>query len=147
MHLNHFIQRRRKNLGLIFKPEHFPIVRFNSYRLLDDHFKQQTENTCDICSREFCTSDEFNAHQQQGCEGLIEIGSNIMDCKPTPIDWNSEYDDGIDENHSSIQEKHSKLKHKCNECGKYFSRAFNLSRHILTHYHSWPWQCWLCHRT
>lgn len=31
----------------------------------------------------------MNAHRQQGCEGLIEIGSIAMDCKATAIDFTS----------------------------------------------------------
>lgn len=43
---------------------------------------------CDICSREFCTVVELDEHrQQQGCEGLIKVESNTLDCKPTVVDF------------------------------------------------------------
>lgn len=40
----------------------------------------------------------MNAHRQQGCEGLIEIDSSSVDCKPTVVDVNMEYHAEFDDN-------------------------------------------------
>lgn len=74
--------------------------RFKSNRLLREHCKQQHyEIKCEICSHEFHSTAKLNAHQQQGCEGLIEIGTNAVDkSKITVDDWNNsaDYSDGND---------------------------------------------------
>lgn len=62
--------------------------RFKNNRLLREHCKDRHyENRCEICSLEFPTVDELNAHRQQGCEGLIEISSNAVHV--TADDWNN----------------------------------------------------------
>lgn len=50
-------------------------------------FNQQSFcHKCEICSQAFTTVAELNAHRQQGCEGLIDMDSIAMDCKPTAVD-------------------------------------------------------------
>lgn len=62
--------------------------------------KQRAQHKCDICLHKFRTVAELNAHQQQGCERLIKVGLNTVDCQPTVVDFiNSKYDEQIDENH------------------------------------------------
>lgn len=74
------------------KCQHFLRNRFKSHQSLWEHCKHQTENKCEICAHEFCTAAESNAHRQQGCEGLIEaVGSDILDTKPTIVDYNYDY--------------------------------------------------------
>lgn len=80
----------------------------------------------------------MDAHRQQGCEGLIEIGLNAMDCKPTAIDYNSEFNcdenDSIDANEQT-EDLENKLKRTtkkeqtCDECDRIFSKRSNLNRH------------------
>lgn len=53
-----------------------------------DRSKQTSEYKCEICSQRFHTMAQLNEHHQQhGCEGLIEIESNTLDCKPTVVDF------------------------------------------------------------
>lgn len=40
----------------------------------------------------------MKVHQRQGCEGLIEIDSTAVDCKPTVVDRNLDFHAEIDEN-------------------------------------------------
>lgn len=40
---------------------------------------------------QFCTAPESILHQIEGCERTIETGSSAMDCKPTVLDWNLEF--------------------------------------------------------
>lgn len=78
------------------------------------------EHKCEICLHEFRTVDEFNAHRQHGCEGLIEVAadSNFVDCKPSiAMDWNCEYqsnndnaiadDSGVNEQSDNIKKPSS----------------------------------------
>lgn len=66
--------------------------------MLREHCKQQHyEIKCEICSHEFHSTAKLDAHRQQGCEGLIEIGSNAVDeTKTIEDDWNNSafYSDG-----------------------------------------------------
>lgn len=65
--------------------------RFKSHQSLRIHCKKQTQNKCEICSHEFCTATELNAHRkQQGCEGLIELSLNILDTKVILVEVDSE---------------------------------------------------------
>lgn len=59
---------------------------------------EYSKKNCEICSQEFSTVEDLNAQRQQGCEGLIEIGSIVLDCKPTAVDFTgSECEIEIDE--------------------------------------------------
>lgn len=50
---------------------------------LRDQKTRNPEHRCEICSHDFSTVAELNAHRQQGCEGLIEIGViGVLDCRP-----------------------------------------------------------------
>lgn len=129
------------------------------------HYAQQSENRCEICSQEFCTALELDAHRQQGCEGLIEIDSNADECKPTAIDYNSndENDSIVKENESDANEhkddqeylaststnllkekkkstqriKSLTKEHKCDVCSRVFTKKSNLNRHHrLIHTHN-----------
>lgn len=114
---------------------------------------------CEICSHVFRTSAELNAHQQQGCEGLMEIDSIAMDCKPTAVDFTneshtdandligidhidldeqSEYAKSVNKNDVKSSSKHTKstespstdkLQYKCTECGKKYASKKTLSNH------------------
>lgn len=72
--------------------------RFESHRLYRAHCKSQRRNKCEICSHEFCTPPELLAHQNQGCEGLIDIDSTDIDRKPNVFDWNLEFNSEFNEN-------------------------------------------------
>lgn len=48
---------------------------------------QNPNHICEFCSHAFRTVEELNFHLQQGCEGLIEMSSIAMDCKPTAVDF------------------------------------------------------------
>lgn len=66
--------------------------RFKIHQSLRAHCKKQTQNICEICSHEFCTATQLNAHQmQQGCEGQIEFSSNVLGTKAILVDSNSEH--------------------------------------------------------
>lgn len=56
---------------------------------------QNSKHMCDICSHEFRTSGELDLHQQQGCEGLIDLGSTVLDS-------DSECDIKTDENRKAM---------------------------------------------
>lgn len=65
---------------------------------------RSTEYKCDICSHIFRSAAKLNVHQQQGCEGLIEINSSVSDCKASALDCsNFECDIKIDE-HQTVAE-------------------------------------------
>lgn len=121
--------------------------------------QQQMRQKCDICSLELSTVAELDVHLEQGCEGLIDIESNIIDCKPTVVDLNTDFhandanavaNDFVDliEKQSGrstnalkrrkINEKSLKLppkesqrqqQPKCIECDETFSTKSNLARH------------------
>lgn len=111
---------------------------------------------CEICSNKFQTSDELNAHRQQGCVRLIDIGSIAVDCKPTAMDFaeDSHWDgnESIDnddleqqpENSMDANEKGAKrgdkrlkptnlqpkeVLHECPECGKKYEIKGKLEVH------------------
>lgn len=74
-------------------------VRLN--RLFVHNEKIRLEHKCEICSHEFFAVAELIAHQQQGCEGLIDIDPIAMDCKPTAIDFtNSECESQMEDNYN-----------------------------------------------
>lgn len=82
-----------------------------------NHCEQQSENTCEICSHEFCTIEELSAHRQQGCERLIDFDSNIMECNPTVADFtNYDIDPGLDETHATDYEFDVDTPSKYSEC-------------------------------
>lgn len=56
--------------------------RFKNIRELRAHFKGLR---CEICSQEFCKRNALKAHQEQGCEALIE-SPEFIENKPTFID-------------------------------------------------------------
>lgn len=58
---------------------------FASQFYLREH-RATHSNVCEICSRKFRTSAELDAHRQQGCVRLIDIGSIAVNCKPTAVD-------------------------------------------------------------
>lgn len=130
----------------------FPSLnRFRSRFLLRVHCTQQPRSKCDICSCEFCTASELDAHCQRGCEGLIETGKNIVNCKPTAVDFNfddinpiedslnaNEQTENIGYTSKNDKKKSKKCKnqtefeskeHKCGQCGRIFSKKSNLLRH------------------
>lgn len=168
--------------------------------------KSKPEHKCEICLHEFSSALELNAHQQQGCEGLIEAAdSDLLDTKPTIVDCNYEYimetsgcvaTNGnfnvakqestlienvslhqtqlIDSNNrissakSSNRVTRKKIKstkttsanaapkstksmaqsqHRCDECGRLFSKKSNLTRHRSIHTGDQPFECWVCHKS
>lgn len=169
-----------------------------------DQRKPKLEHSCEICSNEFASTLELNAHRQQGCEGLIETSdSDLLDTKPTIVDCNYEClmetveHGAIDgsfhvlrqeftlheienisihrrqsaaSNHGmssieirgepirkrtnstkqtkvlAVQPKLAKPQHRCNECGRLFSKKSNLTRHHSIHTGEQPFECWLCHK-
>lgn len=112
---------------------------------------------CEICSHDFRTIDELNAHQQFSCKELIEIETNIADCKPTPIDSeycgefqqstspsrilqaeeeiiiNKQMEIGVIQDAVATTSKASHPKHSCETCNRAFKRRFDLKRHYKTH--------------
>lgn len=73
-----------------------------SNRSFCEHCQHHCENICEICSHKFSTAKELYVPRQQGCEGLIEIESNVKDCKPTVVDFtNSECYIQTDENNQA----------------------------------------------
>lgn len=77
---------------LILKP-HF---RFKSIDDLRTHCKLHNELKCRICSDVFCKQIDLIAHQEQGCEALIE-SPDLVDSKPTFIDCNLELDVNLEQ--------------------------------------------------
>lgn len=58
--------------------------RFKTKRSLSKHSKNQSENRCEICLRDFCTSIQFNAHKPS-CERLVRCDTSIVGCGPSTI--------------------------------------------------------------
>lgn len=56
--------------------------RFKNIHDLRAHFKGLR---CEICSQAFCKQSALKAHQDQGCEALIE-SPEVVECKPVIID-------------------------------------------------------------
>lgn len=52
--------------------------------------RQKPKHNCEICSQGFRTVADLTRHRQQGCEGLIEMDSITIDCKPTAVDFYTE---------------------------------------------------------
>lgn len=106
---------------------------------------------CKICSNEFGSSAELNAHQQHGCEPLIEIDHIAMDCKPTVVVFANEFhgDDSksigndlmnVDDeqpanamnrkkNDTKGAAKRSNPQLECPECGKKYASKTSLNNH------------------
>lgn len=56
------------------------------------HCKKQSERKCEICLQAFCKRSALKAHQDQGCERVLESPDqpNVEDSKPTFVDCISE---------------------------------------------------------
>lgn len=56
------------------------------------HCKKQNERKCEICLQAFCKRSTLKAHQEQGCERVLESPDqpNVEDSKPTFVDCISE---------------------------------------------------------
>lgn len=123
-----FLPSKKKLIFRFWTPK--TAFSFPSHESLHEHSEQQSPQKCEICSHEFCTLVELDAHRQQGCEGLIEIGANPEDCKPTAIDYNSELnsEDNSDAVEATVP-KRSKKVQKCDKCDRIFSKRSNLNRH------------------
>lgn len=86
--------------------------------------RQRVQHICDICLQIFRTVSDFDAHRRQGCESLIEIDSNEVDFKPTPVDFiNAKCDKEFDENHGTNDDsakinEATKISEKVAECPK-----------------------------
>lgn len=66
--------------------------RFKTIYALRVHCKKQEERKCEICLQAFCKRSALKAHQDQGCERVLESPnqSNAEDTKPTFVDCISE---------------------------------------------------------
>lgn len=63
--------------------------RFKTIYALRVHCKKQNDRKCEICLQAFCKRSALKAHQEQGCERVLEstnIEPNIEDNKPTFVD-------------------------------------------------------------
>lgn len=67
-------------------------LRFKTIYALRVHCKKQEERKCEICLQAFCKRSALKAHQEQGCEGVLESldQQNLEDSKPTFVDCISE---------------------------------------------------------
>lgn len=131
---------------------HLQTTRFPGHESLKEHYAQKSTHKCEICMQEFCVALDLDAHQQQGCEGLIEIDLNADECKPTAIDCNSN-DENVS-NESDVEQlgddlaskqkrksvrrlKSPAKEHECDMCGRIFTKKSNLNRHHrLIHTHN-----------
>lgn len=134
-------KKRQKSLRLQLLPKQIELITNlieNPNRFKSNHSpcqcsepcSRQIDHECEICSQEFRTAVELNAHRRQGCEGLIEIRSNVVECKPTVIDC----DDKLTSQSPLKQRKTNRVimsseKHQCSECGRRFTKKSNLARH------------------
>lgn len=63
--------------------------RFKTIYALRVHCKKQDERKCEICLQAFCKRSALKAHQDEGCERVLDestIGPNAEENKPTFVD-------------------------------------------------------------
>lgn len=63
--------------------------RFKTIYALRVHCKKQNERKCEICLQAFCKRSALKAHQDQGCERVLEELAqepNLEETKPTFVD-------------------------------------------------------------
>lgn len=70
--------------------------RFKNTDDLRVHCKDHDELKCEICSEVFCNGSDLVAHQEQGCEALIE-SPDLVEIKPTFIDCHLESDANLEQ--------------------------------------------------
>lgn len=147
-----------------------PSNTFNQQSLRDQS-KQNLKQNCEICSYEFCTVAELNAHRQQGCEKLNEIDSIFVDCvdddskinvkqstksKRNANQQNNEQKKSVNKRKISENKKNSKRlkpankqrvtkkQYACDKCDRVYSDRSGLSHHRHMHTGERPVKCPLC---
>lgn len=146
---------------------------FNQKSFGDQRFPN-VEHKCATCMLEFCTAPELDMHRQQGCEGLIQIDSSAVDCKPTAVDIANTQCDvetsesptiDVDESMNSkknasrqkrikarAENKRSPNKKKNNEKAKSIGQSNKRSikgdgnKNLQNDHSKRLFECWLCHK-
>lgn len=123
--------------------------------------RRKPQNCCEMCSLEFCTLEELNVHQQQGCCKLI--GSIFVECKVAA----SMQTDGNqpmikDKNVTSQQKRHksvdrnkaeqsdgqaSKKLYACDLCDRVYKGSSGLYLHRNIHTGARTFKCDPCDKS
>lgn len=85
---NSIYHTRNPEKSVIFSFTQFT-CRFKTIYALRVHCKKQDERKCEICLQAFCKRSALKAHQDQGCERLLEESSHepgAEETKPTFVD-------------------------------------------------------------
>lgn len=135
--------------------------RFQTNRSLRAHCKNQSQNRCKVCFREFCMATELSAH---ACEtpttnqsistvqcDTISSKTRLNNRAPAEqvISVVAESSARIEKQSSKriqMPGKTSKKPFKCEECGRRFKANSNLLIHRSHHIGVRPFECWLCHK-
>lgn len=147
-------------------------IRFKTNHLLRMHCKNQPENKCESCLREFCTKMEYNAHKQMGCK-LPSVEQNYsmvqLIADSIKVELNEPIPENLNSNEKEIKTSSAQIKnsenqidfgsieteknelgetvHKCPVCFKCFRKRWNLMEHLQRHSQKRPYKCWLCAKT
>ncbi|XP_065346250.1 zinc finger protein 62 homolog isoform X14 [Cloeon dipterum] len=110
----------------------FPMIsRLKAHRNI--HFPESRTKKCDICGfSTYCKSklkNHMRTHTREKTFSCDECGKSFL------------HNSGLF-NH---KQKHKRFSHKCFICGRAFSIAFNLRRHMATHTGKKDFECDICH--
>lgn len=135
------------------------------------HCKNQPENKCENCTREFCTGTELNAHKQSPCEppsivqaqfseGLMKDALMMADFNCEDAGSSSQMKNQIDQPIAMSASSYAQRMNgpfqsmrkrtlgpfECEICGRLFMKNSNLTKHRTIHTDDKPFECWLCHK-